>query len=224
MAHDVEMERMEICRSIGSRIRAIRKQKNFTLAKLAAKVGFSTSYLSQIENLKREPSIGTLIKIAHVLGVDALFLITGGSSNLEEDRDISVVRKGERKIMPDAFRHKNLKYESLAHKKKDRLMDAYIIEAGFDFPKHSKPWHGESFFYVLEGTHEMLYDGKSYILNEGDGCYFNANKPNMGRSLGSKPSKLLIIFTFGRSDEEVAVSSKVLPDVHNQSSETEPSS
>lgn len=191
---DLEKERMDLCRSIGQRIQSIRKQKHLTLSDLAEKVGFSTSYLSQIENLKREPSIGTLIKISHVLGVEALFLI-GGLPNTEQSENICIVRKIERKIMPDAFRHKNFKYESLAFKKKDRLMDAYIIESGFDFPKHSKPWHGETFFFVLEGTHEVMYEGKSYILNEGDSCYIDASKPNMGRSLGSKPSKLLLVFT-----------------------------
>jgi transcriptional regulator with XRE-family HTH domain len=132
---DPEKERLDICRSIGQRIKTIRKQKHMTLGEVAKRVGFSTSYLSQIENLKREPSIGTIIKISHVLGVEALFLITGGLLDSEQSDDISIIRKMERKIMPDAFRHKNFKYESLAYKKKDRLMDAYIIEAGFEFPK-----------------------------------------------------------------------------------------
>jgi transcriptional regulator with XRE-family HTH domain len=200
---DFEKERMELCRSIGQRIKTIRNQKHLTLADVAKKVGFSSSYLSQIENLKREPSIGTIIKISHVLNVEALFLMTGGLLDSEQSDDFCIVRKMERKIMPDAFRHMNFRYESLAYKKKDRLMDAYIIEVSFDFPKHSKPWNGETFFFVLEGTHEMMYDGKSYILNEGDSCYINASKPNMGRSLGSKPSKLLLLFTMKPNDTSV---------------------
>lgn len=205
---DPEKERMELCRSIGQRIKTIRKQKHMTLGDVAKRVGFSNSYLSQIENLKREPSIGTLIKISHVLGVEALFLITGTSPDSEQSDDICIVRKMERKIMPDAFRHKNFKYESLAYKKKDRLMDAYIIEPGFEFPKHSKPWHGESFFFVLEGTHEIVYEGKTYILNEGDACYINASKPNMGRSLEPK-TKLLLVFTLRSLDKSAALSSEI---------------
>jgi transcriptional regulator with XRE-family HTH domain len=200
---DFEKERIELCRSIGQRIKTIRKQKHLTLGDVAKKIGFSSSYMSQIENLKREPSIGTIIKISHVLGVEGLFLITGGLPDSEQSDDFCIVRKMERKIMPDAFRHMNFRYESLAYKKKDRLMDAYIIEVGFDFPKHSKPWNGETFFFVLEGTHEMMYDGKSYILNEGDSCYINASKPNMGRSLGPKPSKLLLLFTMKPTDTSI---------------------
>jgi transcriptional regulator with XRE-family HTH domain len=197
---DLEKERTELCRSIGQRIKAIRKQNRLTLGDVAERVGFSKSYLSQIENLKREPSIGSLVKISHVLGVEGLYLITGSLPDSEQSDDICIVRKTERKTMPDAFRHMNSRYESLAHKKKDRLMDAYIIETGFDFPTDSKPWHGESFFFVLEGTHEVMYNDKSYILNEGDACYLNSSKPNMGRSLGPKPSQLLLVFTLKHPD------------------------
>jgi transcriptional regulator with XRE-family HTH domain len=200
---DFEKERIALCRSIGQRIKSIRNQKHLTLGDVAKKIGFSSSYMSQIENLKREPSIGTIIKISHVLGVEALFLITGGLPDSEQSDDFCIVRKMERKIMPDAFRHMNFSYESLTYKMKNRLMDAYIIEVGFDFPKHSKPWNGETFFFVLEGTHEMMYDGKSYILNEGDSCYINASKPNMGRSLGSKPSRLLLLFTMKPTDTSI---------------------
>ena len=43
MSHDLEMERIEICRSIGQRIKTIRKQRHLTLGDIAVKVGFSRS-------------------------------------------------------------------------------------------------------------------------------------------------------------------------------------
>ncbi len=98
---DFEKERTELCRSIGLRIKTIRKQNHLTLGDVAKKIGFSSSYLSQIENLKREPSIGTIIKISHVLGVEALFLITGGLPDSEQSDDFCIVRKMERKIIWD---------------------------------------------------------------------------------------------------------------------------
>ncbi len=139
MEDDWEHERKQICLAIGERIRTTRKTKNMTLDHLAEKTGFSKSYLSQIENMKREPSIGTATKIAYALGVDALFLLSGvhpeaGSSSF------AVVRADQRKVMPDAFRQKGHKYESLAYPKRDRIMDAYIVEMGSDFPEGTKPW------------------------------------------------------------------------------------
>jgi transcriptional regulator with XRE-family HTH domain len=66
-----EEERKQICLTIGQRLRKSRKEKGLTLDGLVEETGFSKSYLSQIENLKREPSIGTLTKIAYALGVDS---------------------------------------------------------------------------------------------------------------------------------------------------------
>jgi transcriptional regulator with XRE-family HTH domain len=192
---DSESERQQICLAIGQRLREVRRESRLTLDTLAEKTGFSKSYLSQIENLKREPSIGTLTKLARVLNVDALYLISGVHPDTERS-GLAIVRRDERQTMPDAFRIKNVKYESVAYRKKDRLMDAYIVEVGFSFPKNTKPWYGETFTYVLEGSHEFYYDGRSYILNEGDAYYFDSSKPYMSRSLGSKPCKVLVVFTF----------------------------
>ena len=122
-----EEERKQICLAIGQRIKKIRQEKKLTLDVLAELSGFSKSYLSQIENLKREPSIGTLTKIAYVLGVDALFLISGVQPENGQS-DLAIVRVEDRKRMPDAFRQSGLKYDSIAYKKKNRLMDAYIVE------------------------------------------------------------------------------------------------
>jgi transcriptional regulator with XRE-family HTH domain len=194
MEDEWEQERKQICLAIGERVKTTRKAKNCTLDHLAQRTGFSKSYLSQIENMKREPSIGTATKIAHALGVDALFLLSGVQSQAAQ-ASFAVVRANDRKQMPDAFRQKGHKYESLAYPKRNRLMDAYIVEMGPDFPQGTKPWQGQEFVYVLEGSHEFLYDGKTYTMNKGDAYYFDSNKPYKGKRIGSKPAKILVVFT-----------------------------
>jgi transcriptional regulator with XRE-family HTH domain len=194
MIDEPEQATRQICSAIGERIKKARKEKDLTLDVLATRTGFSKSYLSQIENMKREPSIGTLTKVAHAMSIDALFLISGVQQEVSRT-DFAVVRADERKAMPDAFRQKGLKYESVAYKKKDRLMDAYVVEMGPNFPEGAKPWQGQEFVFVLEGTHEFVYDGKSRIMNEGDAYYFDCSKTYKGRSIGPKPSKILVVFT-----------------------------
>lgn len=194
MIDESEQERKQICSAIGERMRMARKEKEITLDILAQRTGFSKSYLSQIENMKREPTIGTLTKIAYAMGIDALFLISGLQPEAG-GREFTVVRAEERKIMPDAFRLKGLKYESLAYKKHDRLMDAYIVEMGSEFPQNTKPWQGQEFTFVLEGTHEFVYDGKSHLMHEGDAYYFDATKPYKGRRIGAKRARILVVFT-----------------------------
>jgi XRE family transcriptional regulator of biofilm formation len=61
---------------IGNNISAIRKQRGYTLTELSERTGISKSYLSNIErNLKQNPSIHVMEKIASVLKVDLKTLL-----------------------------------------------------------------------------------------------------------------------------------------------------
>ena len=56
-------------------IRAWREYKNMRINELAKKIGISGSYLSQIENGKRNPTIETLKAIASALDIEPEILI-----------------------------------------------------------------------------------------------------------------------------------------------------
>ena len=179
---------------IGKRIRHIRHDKRLSLDELAKKTGFAKSYLSQIENLKREPSIGTLTKIAYALNVNALYLISGINPS-EEEELITIVKPHERKAVIRPSSGTDIRYESITYKKRNRLMDAYIVEVGFEFPPGLMAHEGQELVYVLEGKQEFVYDGRSYIVEEGDCYYFESRKSHYPRSIGNKPSKALVVFT-----------------------------
>ena len=183
----------DICTAIGQRIRAIRQEKRLTLDELATRTGFAKSYLSQIETLKREPPISTLTKIAYVLGVDIFFLISGEIRKSDE-QFITIVKESERKVISKPSGSPAYMYEPINDKKIDRLMDGYIVTVGPEFPKEPLVHEGQEITYVLEGRHEFVYDGKTYLLEEGD-CYcFESMKPHYSRSLGDGPTKLLVVF------------------------------
>lgn len=48
---------------------------------------------------------------------------------------------------------------------------------------------------MLEGKQEFVYDGKSYIVEEGDCYLFDSSKPHYSRSIGDKPARFLVVFT-----------------------------
>jgi len=58
-----------------SPIRAWREYKQIKMNELAKKANISSAYLSQIENGKRNPTIGTMKTLANVLGIDIELLI-----------------------------------------------------------------------------------------------------------------------------------------------------
>lgn len=60
---------------LGLKIREIRKQKNLTQEEVAYKAQLDYSYVNQIENGKRNPSMDAVERIAKALGVKTKNLI-----------------------------------------------------------------------------------------------------------------------------------------------------
>lgn len=53
-----------------------RKEKELTQQEMAKKIGISRQYYNDIENGKRQPSVGTAKKIGKLLGVDWTIFFT----------------------------------------------------------------------------------------------------------------------------------------------------
>jgi transcriptional regulator with XRE-family HTH domain len=193
-----EETRKVVLAGISERIRRLRLQRGLSMDALAKRAGFTKSYVSQIENQKREPTIGTLVTIAHALDVNVFSII--GSEKLQQEDAPSIVRVGERRAITIPSRAKNLAYESINYKAQDRLMDAYILTPEREFSDRPMAHEGQELLFVLEGKEELIYNGKSYILREGDCCYFDSNAPHYGRSVGEKVSKILVVFTMKSPD------------------------
>lgn len=187
----------EIYSAIGKRIRQVRQEKGFSLDELAKKTGFAKSYLSQIENLKREPSISALSQVAYVLGVDVLFLLSGETQD-SGAQNLTIVKKAERKTVTRPVGSLAYTYDAITYKKQNRLMEGFIVTVGFEFPPEPFEHEGQELTYVLEGTHEFVYDGKTYIFEEGDCYYFDSNRPHYARAIGEKLSKVLVVFAARR--------------------------
>jgi len=67
---------VNINKELGKRIREIRKKKEMTQEDLAYKAGLDYSYINQIENGKRNPSMEAVEKIAKALGVKVQALVS----------------------------------------------------------------------------------------------------------------------------------------------------
>ena len=178
---------------IARRIKALRTSKGLSLENMAQKTGFAQSYLSQIENLKREPPISTLSKIARALGEDIIYLITGETNHRKAEK-FTIVRSDERKFAVRSSGKGGYTYQSITYKKKDRRMDGYIFTAEFEFPDEPTQHEGQELAFMLEGSKEMIYDGEKYIINKGDCIYYDSNRPHYSRSIGDKPAEFLVVF------------------------------
>ncbi len=175
------------------RMRKLRLRKKMTLDSLAKATGFTTGYLSRIENSGNAPPVSTLSKIAQGLDVDINFLLSNEAVN--NPRNMVIVRKDDPKEMTDRKTSYGYRYEALASKKTGKNMEPYILYPDFEYSTIFQH-EGEEFIYVLEGQIEFTYGDETCILNAGDSMYFDAHVPHSGISRGETQAKVLIILYF----------------------------
>jgi transcriptional regulator with XRE-family HTH domain len=172
-------------------IKNLRLTKQVSLGKLSKLTGLTKSYVSKIENSDKAPPFSTLSKIANALDTDIGFLIADDSEPPKDIR-LCIVKPNERKEVASRGTLYGYHYEALAHRKIGKNMEPYIIMPAFR-EKGVFSHEGEEFMYVLEGRHEFIYDGKKYLLHEGDSIYFDSIVPHTGRSVGKKKAKILAV-------------------------------
>ena len=178
-------------RRIVEKIREYRLNRGLSLEKLAELTGLTKGYLSRIENSTKAPPIFTLARISQALGVDIASFFSDDHVDAEPV-EICVTKKSQRLKVGGRGTPYGYVYEALAHKKRGKNMEPYVVTVDFD-RKVDFQHEGEEFLYVLEGKLEFFFKNNSYILEEGDSVYFDANFPHSGRSLGNKKAKMLIV-------------------------------
>jgi transcriptional regulator with XRE-family HTH domain len=194
-------------KQIAKNIKKIRLDSKQSQEKLAELSGLTKGYISKIEKSDKAPPFSTLNKIANALNVDVAVL-TAEDLELPEDINLCIVRKSEGKKI-SSVNLEGYHYEVLAHKKKGKNMEPFFIMPAFD--EEAIFCHeGEEFMYVLEGTHEFVYDKKKYILKEGDSIYFDSIIPHTGRSIGKKRAKILaVLYSYKRNHMEDSLDSRI---------------
>lgn len=86
---------------IGDKLRKIRKENKLTLKELSIKTGVSISFISDIENKRRNPSIDTLKILAKALGVSVSIFWDDNSIHEEIetiDDDVKILVKKIKKM------------------------------------------------------------------------------------------------------------------------------
>lgn len=184
--------------TVGSRIKSIRESKNITAEQVAERSGLTLEQLARIESDKNLPSLAPLIKIARALGV-RLGTFLDDSDSLgpvicrKEDRPESISFSSE-----TANSHNYLNFFALAHSKAGRHMEPFLVDidsasdSGYQLSTHE----GEEFIYVLEGTIEIAYGKKKFVVNAGESIYYDSIvEHNVHAANKSKAKILAVVYT-----------------------------
>jgi transcriptional regulator with XRE-family HTH domain len=67
----------DICEQFGVNLRRVRLKRGFTQEELAHRVGMDVSYLSELENGRKEPCLRKMKEVSQALGVPLAQLLRG---------------------------------------------------------------------------------------------------------------------------------------------------
>jgi transcriptional regulator with XRE-family HTH domain len=153
--------------SIGERVKSLRIDQGLTLAELGARVGLSTSYLSQIERDRTQPSLTTLVNIAKALNVEPRhFFETGENSTL-------IVQAGQTR--PVQHLNPATVCYPLTPEDATSNLGVYrvVIQPGSQ-PYQCSPYSGEEMCFVLKGELTVAAGGETHTLKAGDSIHYDA--------------------------------------------------
>lgn len=175
-------------RDLGGAIRVRRRACGRTLVDLAADVGLSQPFLSQIENGRARPSMTSLYRIAHALGTTPQALFGGPSVATAAP---SLVRADEaRRVEVDARSPSARCHLLLAGDAPFHVLEFVGLPA-----EHLEYWEhdGVEAAYVIDGRVELDLDGELTDLGPGDFVSYPARLPHRFRALAGGEVRVLLV-------------------------------
>ena len=158
---------------LGARVRALRKDRGWTLQQAAQRAGLARSTLSKIENRQMSPTFEAMRKLAQGLDIPMPQLFTPSQSGSAPAR-LEVVRRGEGKpLLTPTYEH-----ELMADGLETKLMLPYRTRVRARSIDEFDGWvrhEGEEFLYVLTGVVRLYTEGFEPVeMRRGDSAYYDA--------------------------------------------------
>lgn len=170
---------------LGQRLRSLRQQRGFTLREVAEQSSLSVALLSQIENNKTEPSVGTLRKLAVVFDADVSLLFQD-----PEAPAIHVSRPGERfrLLAPQGL----ITYERLTPGRGDfEILRAQLAPGDVS---STEPHHHDSTecVFVVQGEVDVIINGEVHSLTAGESVTFDSRLPHLYENNSEGPAEFIL--------------------------------
>lgn len=184
-----EQKTLETLKQIGTRIKAIREISDMSTQDFAKSINLDLETYIKYETGEADIPISVLSAISAIYNVEMTALLTGGEPRLTR---ISVVKKGKGLKIE---RRKEYKYQDLAFNFINKKAEMFLVtvDVSKGTPKHAYSHAGQEFNYILEGTLKIIFDGKEYILEEGDSVIFDSSFEHAMTAIGKKPAKFIAV-------------------------------
>ena len=182
-------------RSVGERLRALRKARRMTLVELSKATGVDIATISRMETGKMTGTLESHVKLATALGAKVTELYAG----IEEARIKDAVSVQPPSRQSEVYVHEAGK-SSIVMLTTDvlrkQMMPVLItIEPGGSTHKEEARVGTERFLYILEGAVEARVGQAVHGLKRGASLYLDASIPHSLRNPGRSTAKCLSIVT-----------------------------
>lgn len=188
----------EVPPEMGLRLKKARESRGLSIFDIYLRTNINVDLLSQIEEGKVIPPLGTVIKLAKALDMTIGYFISG-----EEGKAYTIVRKDDRKTTSrfDSKKEKQYgyEYESLAPHKTDRHMEPFLVTLEPSETDEERSAHdGQEFIFVLQGKMEVRLEEDIHILEPGDCIYYDSTVPHLVKCHSEETTKILAVLYTGK--------------------------
>ncbi|MEO3781210.1 XRE family transcriptional regulator [Micromonospora sp. B11E3] len=173
--------------AVGPRLRALRRQRDTTLADLSEATGISVSTLSRLESGARRPTLELLLPLARAHGV-TLDELVGAPPTGDPRIHLRPITRHGMTMLPLTRRAGGIQAYKL------------VIQAGSRRTEPDPRTHeGYEWLYVLNGRLRLVLGEHDLVLSPGEAAEFDTRVPHWFGAAGTEAVEFLSLF--GRQGE-----------------------
>jgi transcriptional regulator with XRE-family HTH domain len=168
--------------AVGPRLRALRRQRETTLADLSAATGISVSTLSRLESGGRRPTLEQLLPLARAHGVTL-------------DELVDAPPTGDPRIHLRPTTHDGMTILPLTRRAGGIQAYKLVLHPGARPTEPDPQTHeGYEWLYVLNGRLRLVLGEHDLILTPGEAAEFDTRVPHWFTAAGTEPVEFLSLF------------------------------
>jgi len=170
----------QVLSAVGPRLRALRRQRDTSLAALSRATGISVSTLSRLESGQRRPTLELLLPLARAHGVQLDDLVGGPLT-------------GDQRVHLRPRSYRDLTVIPLTRRPGGVQAYKMIIPATRTEPQ-PKAHEGYDWLYVLDGRLRVVLGDQDLILEPGEAAEFDTRLAHWFGSAGGDAVEVLSLF------------------------------
>lgn len=184
----ISQPRREASFNIGTKVRALRLRLGMSQKELAARVGLTPSFISQLETNQISPSLNSFLQICAALGVspDQLW------KDLAPPEPAPWLIRKEKMLSSVAVQDNGFKGFQIAQNG-TAAGTLFVIEPETAIRKHLTSHRGKEIIHVLRGSVTVVIEGREEKLIAGDSVFLRDEQPTEWKNEGGDRAELLVV-------------------------------